>query len=109
MQRQQLWRGGRAGGVAPQQAAVLHAAGCTRPRTGAPRCFVTSNRQVIGATMLKALEGAHAAGYIHRDVKPANFVMNPPDAPSPAYGAPPGEGMTTRGAAEAGLLDRAPR
>ncbi|PSC67566.1 hypothetical protein C2E20_8775 [Micractinium conductrix] len=44
-----------------------------------------TDAKVIGATMLKALEGAHAAGYIHRDVKPANFVMNPPDAPSPAY------------------------
>lgn len=33
--------------------------------------------QIIGCSMLKALEQVHAAGFIHRDVKPANFVMDP--------------------------------
>jgi serine/threonine protein kinase len=43
--------------------------------------------QIIGAGMLKALEQVHLAGFIHRDVKPANFVMAPADAPSPTAGA----------------------
>jgi hypothetical protein len=43
--------------------------------------------QIIGAGMLKALEQVHRAGFIHRDVKPANFVMAPADAPSPTAGA----------------------
>lgn len=44
--------------------------------------------QVVAASMLSALEQVHAEGYIHRDVKPANFVMDPADAPDPASGAP---------------------
>ena len=30
-----------------------------------------------GLQMLDALEGMHRLGFIHRDVKPANFVMFP--------------------------------
>jgi hypothetical protein len=36
--------------------------------------------KVIAAAMLRALEDVHRAGHIHRDVKPANFCMSPPDA-----------------------------
>lgn len=38
--------------------------------------------------MLKALEQVHGEGVIHRDVKPANYCMAPPDAASPTSGAP---------------------
>ena len=34
--------------------------------------------KVVGASLLTALEGLHAQGYVHRDVKPANFAMSPP-------------------------------
>jgi tau tubulin kinase len=37
--------------------------------------------KVVGAGLLAALEGIHRAGYIHRDVKPANFAISPPSAP----------------------------
>ncbi|KAL4421516.1 hypothetical protein ABPG75_010807 [Micractinium tetrahymenae] len=43
--------------------------------------------KVIAASMLKALEQVHAEGFIHRDVKPANFVADPADAPDPAAAA----------------------
>lgn len=46
-----------------------------------PRC-----PQIIGAGMLRALEQVHGEGFIHRDVKPANFVMAPPDAQDPLRG-----------------------
>ncbi|EFN60093.1 hypothetical protein CHLNCDRAFT_133409 [Chlorella variabilis] len=39
--------------------------------------------RVIGSSMLKALEGVHRAGVIHRDVKPANFVAAPTHAADP--------------------------
>lgn len=42
--------------------------------------------QIIGCSMLKALEQVHAAGFIHRDVKPANFVMDPPGSMDPTAG-----------------------
>ncbi|KAL4449542.1 hypothetical protein ABPG77_007186 [Micractinium sp. CCAP 211/92] len=43
--------------------------------------------KVVAASMLKALEQVHAEGFIHRDVKPANFVMDPADATDPASAA----------------------
>ena len=43
--------------------------------------------QVIGASMLRALEQVHGEGVIHRDVKPANFVMSGGEAEDPAKGA----------------------
>lgn len=49
--------------------------------------------------MLKALEQVHSEGHIHRDVKPANFVMDPADAVDPAAGAPSARSVETRPAA----------
>lgn len=40
----------------------------------------------IGGLMLDAIAGMHALGYIHRDVKPANFAITPRHA-TPAEGA----------------------
>lgn len=36
--------------------------------------------KVLAAGLLNALEGFHREGYIHRDVKPANFALDPPTA-----------------------------
>ena len=34
--------------------------------------------KVLAAGLLNALEGFHREGYIHREVKPANFALDPP-------------------------------
>jgi tau tubulin kinase len=45
-------------------------------RKHAPRqCFSMSTSLRLGIQMIEALEGVHKIGYIHRDVKPSNFVM----------------------------------
>ena len=44
-----------------------------------PICRVsTCTPQLIGAQLLTGLEMLHREGYIHRDVKPANFALSPP-------------------------------
>ncbi len=35
----------------------------------------------IGRHMLEAIEGVHKLGFIHRDVKPANFALTPRHVP----------------------------
>lgn len=42
--------------------------------------FSIPDAKIIAAGLLSALEGLHREGYLHRDVKPANFVISPPQA-----------------------------
>lgn len=37
--------------------------------------FALPDVKVIGSSLLRVLEGIHRAGWIHRDVKPANFCL----------------------------------
>lgn len=36
--------------------------------------------KLVGASLLNAVEQLHTAGYVHRDVKPANFALHSPAA-----------------------------
>ncbi len=42
--------------------------------------------KVLAASLLNALEGLHREGFVHRDVKPANFALDRPSA-DPVVGA----------------------
>ncbi|KAJ3370815.1 Tau-tubulin kinase 2 [Allomyces arbusculus] len=65
-------------GSAPQMYMVmsLHGANLSDLRKRQPdHRFSLSTTALLGRQMIAALRELHAAGYLHRDVKPSNFVM----------------------------------